>query len=180
MKTEISIDHESVAPRTISRRGLFQRLFSSAHTVIEKPEIHRIYRKAPRPPTCVDDSLLSRLCDGCGLCVEACPQQVISIINGKPELTLDCNHCTDCNACKTACPTLSLSNTLQFTGVRPQFSALCRQRSHRECDYCAEACPHHAIELKENMPYLLIEKCTGCGQCRDECPLSAISLPLVK
>ncbi|MCL4459341.1 MAG: 4Fe-4S binding protein [Chloroflexi bacterium] len=47
-------------------------------------------------------------CTGCGTCVEACPTQAVSLINGhavivRPE---DCDYCTEC---ETVCPTQAIS-----------------------------------------------------------------------
>ena len=41
-------------------------------------------------------------CVGCGVCVEACPAQVISMVDGKAEINAD--KCVDCGRCVQVCP----------------------------------------------------------------------------
>jgi Fe-S-cluster-containing hydrogenase component 2 len=45
------------------------------------------------------------------------------------------------------------------------------------CNPCSTNCPFNAIEIGEDInrqPRLLVEKCTGCGQCVTVCPGLAI------
>ena len=47
------------------------------------------------------------------------------------------------------------------------------------CDPCVDACPQGAIKIDgdmNNLPYLDVEKCTGCGTCLAVCPGLAIRL----
>ncbi len=37
------------------------------------------------------------------------------------------------------------------------------------CKYCYEACPYEAIELKDGRPYVISDKCNGCGACESVC-----------
>lgn len=164
--------------KQISRRGLFRGLLSGAKKTQQQAVVEPFTRLVARPPTAVDETLLSRLCDGCGECEKACPQHVISMINGKPELHLDCNFCTDCGECQHACPTLALSNTCHSTGIIPVFSGSCRRMLYGYCDMCAADCPQLAIDLNEKRPAVLKDKCNGCGQCRTACPMGAISFTL--
>lgn len=164
--------------KQISRRGLFRGLLSGAQKTHQQVVIESFTRLVARPPSAVDESSLSKLCDGCGLCEQACPQHVISMIAGKPELHLDCNFCTHCGECQRACPTLALSNNCASTGVIPEFSSACRRLLYGYCDMCAEECPQQAISLEEKRPSALSDKCNGCGQCRTACPMGAISYTL--
>src|SRR4030042_5743338 len=46
------------------------------------------------------------LCDGCGKCVEPCPESAITLVDGKPVVSEI--MCTGCGACVPACPTNAL------------------------------------------------------------------------
>ncbi len=42
------------------------------------------------------------LCRGCGLCVESCPQQAISIVSTTAHINQD--RCNQCRLCLEVCP----------------------------------------------------------------------------
>ena len=42
-------------------------------------------------------------CDGCGACVEVCPEEAIQLVGGLAQI--DSELCTECEACVQACPT---------------------------------------------------------------------------
>ncbi|MEA3559930.1 MAG: 4Fe-4S binding protein [Candidatus Thermoplasmatota archaeon] len=46
-------------------------------------------------------------CIGCGACVETCPVQALSMVDGKAEV--DDGTCVDCGACVGVCPVQALS-----------------------------------------------------------------------
>jgi len=45
------------------------------------------------------------------------------------------------------------------------------------CGDCVEACPLEAITLNGSVASIDEETCTECGLCAEECPEKAISLP---
>lgn len=163
----------------ISRRGLFRSLVSGAKTTTEHIENPRFQRLHPRPPTCVDEELLARLCDSCGDCADHCDVRVLKIIDGKPQLHLDCNYCTDCGACAKVCKTGALSNNSHSTGVIPAFGDHCQRLRFGHCEACKSSCDKHAIEMNGKRPTVNQTLCNGCGECRSYCPMNAISFDLV-
>ncbi len=46
-------------------------------------------------------------CTGCGLCVEACPVDAISLENDKAKV--DAEKCVDCERCVEECPNEAMS-----------------------------------------------------------------------
>jgi len=49
---------------------------------------------------------ISQLCSGCGTCVEVCPNQALTVIDGKAEV--DCEKCLLCGYCNSSCPKFAL------------------------------------------------------------------------
>ncbi len=45
------------------------------------------------------------LCNGCGECVDACPEEALVIVDGIAVLASDEADCTYCGACEEACQT---------------------------------------------------------------------------
>ena len=50
-------------------------------------------------------------CDGCGACVEVCPEGAIYLVDGKA--TVDGALCRDCEACMAACPREAIVHSSQ-------------------------------------------------------------------
>ena len=46
-------------------------------------------------------------CSGCGLCVDICPLEAISLENGKAKVDKD--TCTECGQCVDECPNKAIS-----------------------------------------------------------------------
>ena len=46
-------------------------------------------------------------CTGCGQCVDACPFDAISLVNGKTEI--DSSVCRSCNKCIRSCPVRAIT-----------------------------------------------------------------------
>ena len=45
------------------------------------------------------------------------------------------------------------------------------------CGDCVEACPVEAIKLENELAVVDEDECTDCGTCQDECPNDAITVP---
>lgn len=169
-------DHAVMEHKTISRRGLFRGLFSGVSQAGSKTQATNEPRPAPRPPTAAVESIFARLCNRCGECEQVCPEHVLTMVNGLPELTLDHNSCSECGDCQRSCPTLALSAQVKQTGAYPNVSATCLRRLHSHCVECIEVCPHQALTPNQTSVTLDREQCSGCGQCREACPAMAIAM----
>ena len=70
-----------------------------------------------------------------------------------------------------------------YNGIRTCKAADAIFRGGLECKYaclgcgdCLEACPFGAIEMRNGLPRVDIDKCTACGKCVTACPKDIISL----
>jgi NAD-dependent dihydropyrimidine dehydrogenase PreA subunit len=52
-------------------------------------------------------------CDGCGACMEVCPQGALYLVNDK--VMVDARLCHECEACIATCPTGAIAITSQAT-----------------------------------------------------------------
>lgn len=43
-------------------------------------------------------------CEGCGECAENCPASILSMVDGKAEVTGDLEDCLGCETCVSVCP----------------------------------------------------------------------------
>ncbi|QIL86897.1 ferredoxin-type protein NapF (plasmid) [Vibrio sp. HDW18] len=163
----------------IGRRG-FLTYFSKA--LKKSPAISaQTVRVAPRPPQAVDELLFAQLCDGCGVCQQVCPNQIIEIVDQLAQINLGYNECSLCAACTKACSNGALHTTVSpHISLRPHFSYLCNNYQMIDCLQCQAGCSNSAIVIVEGeLPHIIDGRCDGCGQCQKSCPLGAISMALI-
>ena len=65
-------------------------------------------------------------CDGCGACVEVCPEGAISLVDGVARI--DSGSCTECEACVQACPTGAIK-VARLIAVREEPAVAVAERS---------------------------------------------------
>ena len=139
-----------------------------------------------RPPGAVGEEVFAGTCIRCGRCVESCPYRCIGMLDirhglhaGTPLIAVEQQPCPLCMRCVQVCPTGSLRPVAQaevrmglavinrFTCAAWAGVALCRT--------CYDICPfrEQAIVLKELMPVVHAQSCTGCGLCTHACPVTA-------
>ena len=144
----------------------------------------------PRPPGGQDEAHLVSACIRCERCYEVCPRHVIvpaHIEDGllgmrTPTFDFDANYCDFCTEenggvplCVQSCPTDALAlpegaapeTTIMGLATIDQYQCLAFRDSG--CRYCFDACPYEAIELRDNKPYIIADKCNGCGACESVC-----------
>lgn len=98
---------------------------------------------------------VTNMCRGCLAhpCVEVCPTEAVSMINGKSFINQDA--CIKCGLCAKACP----------------YSAIIEHERP-----CAAACGVDAIGSDEfGRAEIDYDKCVSCGMCLVNCPFGAIS-----
>jgi len=155
------------------------------------------------PPPGADLEKFRRRCTGCGLCVAACPQKVLTTAGFReygvlgfmmPKQDFTHGYCDpNCTKCGEVCPTGAIR---PFDVQAKAEMKLGHARCDREkclactekisCGLCERRCPQKAITLKEEevkdgdrtkkikVPVVDGKKCTGCGKCENYCPVTAI------
>lgn len=91
-------------------------------------------------------------CTACGICVGACPRNIIKLIDIEQKLVVEC------------------SNPGTARDVRSVCKAGCLA-----CRMCVRACPNEAWAMGDNnLPVLDNEKCQLAGDCLEKCPTKVI------
>lgn len=94
-------------------------------------------------------------CTGCGVCVSACPQKILSLVSTSSKGALLLCSCHNQNKprllkdCKAACI---------------------------KCGKCSRQCHTHAISMDSGLPVVDYSLCDSCGECVKGCPTGALSL----
>ena len=90
-------------------------------------------------------------CTACGMCVQACPNNLITVVAKKARTFVGC-HSSDKGAF-----------------VRKICSAGCIG-----CKLCEKKCEYGAIVVTDNLASIDPSKCTNCGECVGACPTKVI------
>lgn len=153
-----------------------------------------------RPPGALPERAFLRACIRCSSCMKACITTTLqpSLLEGgvqglwTPRALLRYAACEQtCNLCGRVCPTQAIrSLDLEEkkyakigTAVILKEKCLVWEQD-RVCLICDEQCPYNAIVFKtvEGMrrPFVLENKCNGCGFCENKCPVEGGSAIVVK
>lgn len=130
----------------------------------------------PRPPGVSIGSLDA--CTSCGLCVAACPEEILAVTGDGVELRTDRGECNFCGACAEACPEPVFDASAGMAHVM-EITADCFVQAGIACMSCRDSCPETAISIQPRigapfLPRLDATACTGCGACTASCPADAI------
>lgn len=123
-------------------------------------------------------------CDACQVCVEACPEECITVEREiesdklPGEVDIDQKMCCTCTWCSRSCPTEAITVEKLFEGDIEFFPEKCPGG----CSTCVEVCPANAIYLPSSLPAsqmkgkveptIAVNKdfCILCGACVNACP----------
>ncbi|WP_083631234.1 4Fe-4S binding protein [Labilibacter marinus] len=159
-----------------------------------RPDYKLALREFPvTPPGSKGLERFNSLCTACGLCISACPTNVLQPaiteygLAGFMQPHMDYAHagfCNfDCNRCSEICPTGAI---LPIPMEEKQLTQLGKavfvkrncvvHRDGTDCGACSEHCPTKAVVMVPYRDGLVIPEvnqdlCIGCGACEHPCPV---------
>ena len=119
-------------------------------------------------------------CFGFGSCVAACKFDAIHVENGVA--VVDKEKCTNCGACREACPHHLIVEVPYKQKVfvncsnkdkGPAVTKVCAN-SCIACGMCERTCKFDAIHVVNNVAVIDYSKCKNCTMCAKACPRNAI------
>ena len=119
-------------------------------------------------------------CFGFGSCVAACKFDAIHVENGVA--VVDKEKCTNCGACRAACPHHLIVEVPYKQKVfvncsnkdkGPAVTKVCAN-SCIACGMCERTCKFDAIHVENNVAVIDYSKCKNCTMCAKACPKNAI------
>ncbi len=90
-------------------------------------------------------------CKSCGMCVAACPRNIIEMVPYDAGAMVQCNSKDFGKDVKAACSVGCIG-----------------------CGICSKNCPEGAIAVEGFLAKVDYSKCTGCGTCKEKCPVKVI------
>ena len=178
----------------LSRRGFLAAAGAGAVTGFlagVHPSKRLLDERLIRPPGAVPEDLFLDRCIRCGQCMKACLTNTLqpSFLEAGPEglwtprLALRYAPCEQrCNVCGQVCPTGAIRplDMPERQHAKIGTAVLYRDRclvweQDRLCLICDEHCPYDAIEFRlvegQRRPFVLEDRCNGCGVCENKCPV---------
>lgn len=150
-----------------------------------------------RPPGSIPESEFLLRCVRCGECMKACATNTLQPIwfeaglEGifSPVMIPRLAACaTNCNVCGKVCPTGAIRDLplVEKRHAKVGTAWIVRQNclvweQDRRCLVCDEVCPYNAVSFrpvpgKRNAaPFVVENRCTGCGWCESKCPVKGAS-----
>lgn len=90
-------------------------------------------------------------CAGCGMCVKACPKNLIALYPLNKPVHVACKNHDKGARTRKVCTNGCIG-----------------------CGKCAKVCPTDAIRVEDDTAFIYVDKCIACGKCREVCPVHVI------
>jgi MauM/NapG family ferredoxin protein len=182
------------SPATVSRRSFLASVGAGVTTsffIGIHPSKQLLHAGLIRPPGAVPEDLFLDRCVRCGECMKACTTNTLqpAFLESGPEglwtpkLVMRYAPCEQrCNVCGQVCPTDAIraldleerKHAKMGTAVLYRDRCLVWQQD-KLCLICDEQCPYDAIEFRiiegVRRPFVLEDRCNGCGVCEHKCPV---------
>jgi H+/Na+-translocating ferredoxin:NAD+ oxidoreductase subunit B len=98
-------------------------------------------------------SVNKNLCTSCGLCLAACPNDILMFAKDSERVHVQCNSHDKGKTVKAVCEVGCIG-----------------------CKICEKNCPEDAIKVTKFLAEVDQEKCTACGICVEKCPQNCIEM----
>jgi MauM/NapG family ferredoxin protein len=146
-----------------------------------------------RPPGALPEPDFLTRCVRCGECMKACATNTLQPVWLKaglegifspvmiPRLAACAMHC---NVCGQVCPTGAIRDLplVEKNHAKVGTAWIVRQNclvweQDKKCLVCDECCPYNALSfqpvpgLRNAAPFVVENRCTGCGWCETKCPV---------
>lgn len=69
-------------------------------------------------------------CDGCGLCAQACPGDILHLVDGQLEVRYP-DECSHCGICRLECPQQAIEIQFDWTMLQPPIEVVRGEGDHR-------------------------------------------------
>lgn len=190
-----------------SGKGLCGAAFMGVGLAAYSSQTESLAAQVLRPPGALIEKQFLGSCIRCGLCVEACPYDILFLAGffqqtatGTPFFNARSGPCEMCEdiPCVKACPTGALDNTLtDIDDARMGLAVLmdqenCLNYQGLRCDVCYRVCPAIdkaiTLEMHRNVrtghhamfiPTVHSDACTGCGKCEESCVLEEAAIKVL-
>ncbi len=173
-----------------------EKVVEGGLAVIEKKKIPD--RTTPvTPPGSISAKNFTEHCTACGLCISACPNQVLRPSGNlmtlmQPEMSYERGYCRpECTECSEVCPAgaITLITKAEKSATQIGYAVWLRDNcvvitDDADCGNCARHCPSGAIDMvasdpdnpkTRKIPVVNTERCIGCGTCEYLCPARPFS-----
>ena len=188
---------------SITRRGFLYSLtggLTSSFFLFNDPLKRGRRDNLIRPPGSIPEEEFLNTCIRCSECMKVCitntlqPSLFESGIEGlwTPRADLRFAACEQtCNLCGRVCPTQSIRdlNLEEKKHARIGTAVILKEKclvweQDKICLICDEQCPYNAIVFKmvegSRRPFVIENKCNGCGFCEHKCPVEGDAAIVVK